>query len=494
MKISALFLFSLLFLTGCSNEQQSINNLSNLDGGRVFAVAAGTAADQMVLQRFPDAKLIYFNNVLHCALAVKEGKADATAYDLPVLVNIAAKIDGLRVLDELIMKDQYGFAVRKDDTALKEIMDQVLSDIQSDGTYEAMSARWFPRAGTPGPMPDIPENGSGGELVFGTAAVTEPMSFVGENQQVIGFDIEFATRIAAKAGKKLNIVNMEFGAMLPALISGKVDMIGAGLSITEERAKSVLFSEPYYRGGLAVIVKGQENTVAHKPFFRSIGDSVRDNLIVEGRYKLVLDGLLVTIIITILAALLGTILGGGVCFLNMSHNKMSRKIAEIYIGFFRGTPVLVLLLIIYYVVFASVTVTPVIVAIIAFGLNFAAYVSEIYRTAIESVNKGQWEAGKAGGFTNIQTFRHIILPQAIRHALPVYKGEFISMMKATSVVGYIAVQDITRVSDIIRSRTFDAFFPLLLAAAIYLVLAWLLTRLLNKVEISVVPERKRLQK
>ncbi len=231
-----------------------------------------------------------------------------------MLVNIAAKIDGLRVLDELIMKDQYGFAVRKDDTALKEIMDQVLSEIQSDGTYEAMSARWFPRAGTPGPMPDIPENGSGGELAFGTAAVTEPISFVGENQQVIGFDIEFATRIAAKAGKKLNIVNMEFGAMLPALISGKVDMIGAGLSITEERAKSVLFSEPYYLGGLAVIVKGQENTVAHKPFFRSIGDSVRDNLIVEGRYKLVLDGLLVTIIITVLAALLGTILGGGVCF------------------------------------------------------------------------------------------------------------------------------------------------------------------------------------
>ena len=151
-------------------------------------------------------------------------------------------------------------------------------------------------------------------------------------------------------------------------------------------------------------------------------------------------------------------------------------------------------MIIFYVIFASVNINPVIVAVIAFGINFGAYVSEMFRTSIESVDKGQREAGIAGGFTKVQTFINIIMPQAVRQVLPVYKGEFISMMKATSVVGYIAVQDITRVSDIIRSRTFDAFFPLLLAAAIYLVLAWLLTRLLNKVEISFVPERKRLQK
>ena len=153
---------------------------------------------------------------------------------------------------------------------------------------------------------------------------------------------------------------------------------------------------------------------------------------------------------------------------------------------------LVLLMIIYYVVFASVNINPVAVAIIAFGFNFAAYVSEMFRSSIESIDKGQNEAGVASGFTKVQTFIYIIMPQALRNVLPVYKGEFISLVKMTSVVGYIAVEDLTKASDIIRSRTFDAFFPLIMAAVIYILIAWLLTLALDYVEISVDPKRRRL--
>ena len=128
----------------------------------------------------------------------------------------------------------------------------------------------------------------------------------------------------------------------------------------------------------------------------------------------------------------------------------------------------------------------------AFGLNFGAYVSEMFRTSIESIDKGQNEAGIAGGFTKVQTFIHIIAPQALRHLLPVYKGEFISLVKMTSIVGYIAVQDLTKASDIIRSRTFDAFFPLIMAAVLYLIISWLLTWALGYVEVSVDPKRKRI--
>ncbi len=116
-------------------------------------------------------------------------------------------------------------------------------------------------------------------------------------------------------------------------------------------------------------------------------------------------------------------------------------------------------MLIFYVIFASVNIQPVLVAVIAFGMNFAAYVSEMFRTSILSIDKGQWEAGIASGFSKFQTFLYIILPQAVNRVLPVYKGEFISMVKMTSVVGYIAVQDLTKAGDIIRSRTFDAFFP-----------------------------------
>jgi polar amino acid transport system substrate-binding protein len=121
-------------------------------------------------------------------------------------------------------------------------------------------------------------------------------------------------------------------------------------------------------------------------------------------------------------------------------------------------------MLVFYVVFASVDISPVLVAVLAFGMNFAAYVAEIFRTGIEGVDRGQTEAGMAMGFTKVATFTHIVLPQTIQRVLPVYKGEFISMVKMTSVVGYIAVQDLTKASDIIRSRTFDAFFPLILVA------------------------------
>jgi polar amino acid transport system substrate-binding protein len=145
--------------------------------------------------------------------------------------------------------------------------------------------------------------------------------------------------------------------------------------------------------------------------------------------------------------------------------------------------VLVLLMLIFYVVFASVNISPVFVAVIAFGMNFAAYISEIFRAGVQSIDRGQTEAAIAIGFTPAQSFVHIILPQTIQRILPVYKGEFISLVKMTSIVGYIAVQDLTKASDIIRSRTFDAFFPLIIVAVLYFGIAWVLTLALERVEI-----------
>ncbi len=148
-------------------------------------------------------------------------------------------------------------------------------------------------------------------------------------------------------------------------------------------------------------------------------------------------------------------------------------------------------MIIFYVVFASVDINPIIVAVIAFGLNFAAYVSEMFRTGIEGVDRGQTEAGIAIGFTKVETFIHIVLPQAARRILPVYKGEMVSLVKMTSIVGYIAVQDLTKASDIIRSRTFDAFFPLIMVAVLYFLISWLLILSLEFVERKTNPKLKR---
>ena len=211
----------------------------------------------------------------------------------------------------------------------------------------------------------------------------------------------------------------------------------------------------------------------------SITESFTNNLIVEDRYRMILDGLQVTLLITLCAAVLGTLLGGLVCWLRMSRRRWLQQVARVYIDLMRGTPVLVLLMLMYYVVMAPLDATGVMVAIVTFAMNTSAYISEMLRTTIQSIDRGQTEAGLALGFTQRQTFFKIVLPQVVKAVMPVYQGEVVSLLKGTSIVGYIAVADMTRASDLIRSRTFDAFFPLIVTAIIYFVVAWLIGMLLQ---------------
>jgi len=247
------FMALIIFSSGCSKHEKivSLDQLAEKSVG----VPSGSIGDQLVLSRLPKANIKYFNSALDAALAVNAGRIDAAAYDEPIMRNIAAKNPGLTVLTEMITVDEYGFAMRLGDSNLQAAVNKVIAELKSSGRYDDMMARWFPKAGEPKAMPRISLNGTRGTLYFGTASVTEPFSFVDRKQQVVGFDIELAYYIARELGMQLEIVDMEFGGMIPALISEKVDIIGACITITEERAKKVLFSEPYYRGGIAAIVK-----------------------------------------------------------------------------------------------------------------------------------------------------------------------------------------------------------------------------------------------
>ena len=211
----------------------------------------------------------------------------------------------------------------------------------------------------------------------------------------------------------------------------------------------------------------------------SLTESFTNNLIAEDRYRMILDGLQVTLLITFCAAVLGTLLGGLVCWMRMSRRTWLQQVAKVYIELMRGTPVLVLLMLMYYVVMAPLDATGIVVAIVTFAMNTAAYISEMLRTTIQGIDRGQTEAGLALGFTPRQTFFKIVLPQVVKAVMPVYQGEIVSLLKGTSIVGYIAVADMTRASDLIRSRTFDAFFPLIVTAIIYFLMAWLIGLLLQ---------------
>ena len=174
-----------------------------------------------------------------------------------------------------------------------------------------------------------------------------------------------------------------------------------------------------------------------------------------------------------------------------SRHRAVGGLTAAFIRVIQGTPIVVLLMILYYVVFGQIDIPALLVSVLGFSVNFAVYVSEMMRTGIDAVDPGQIEAAVALGYTRPQTFLKITFPQAARHFLPVFKGEFISMVKMTSVVGYIALQDLTKVSDIIRSRTLEAFFPLIATAVLYFLISNLLILALSLVEVRLDPKRRK---
>jgi len=211
------------------------------------------------------------------------------------------------------------------------------------------------------------------------------------------------------------------------------------------------------------------------------------NFIEADRWKILLSGLGVTLEVTSFALILGIFMGFLVAIIRAAHDqtgklKILNAIAKLYTTVIRGTPVLVQLLIIYFVIFASVDISKVFVAVVAFGLNSGAYVSEIVRSGIMSIDRGQLEAGRSLGFNYRQTMFHIIMPQAFKNVLPALGNEFITLLKETSVAGYIALADLTKAGDLIRSRTFSAFMPLLAVALIYLAMVGIFTALLGRLE------------
>lgn len=229
------------------------------------------------------------------------------------------------------------------------------------------------------------------------------------------------------------------------------------------------------------------NVIITDTILGKLKDSFYMNFVKDQRYKYLINGFLVTLQVTFFAILLGIIIGFVVAVIRTTADQTGKLrllnlLCKLYLTVIRGTPVVVQLLIIYFVIFGSVNVDKVLVAFLAFGINSGAYVAEIIRGGIMSIDKGQMEGGRSLGLSYFQTMREIILPQAFKNVLPSLGNEFIVLLKETSVAGYIALQDLTKAGDIIRSQTYDAFLPLLAVALIYLIVVVFLSCMLRCLE------------
>ena len=470
---------ALLLAAGCAKGPAAVVELqSEADlPGHSVAYNAGSIYEIMMSPR-TDIDKQCFNTQTDCIEALVGGHADVYVDDDCLIPTDEQRRLGIRLILRGETEFPCGMVFRKEPSSLLDSLNYFIDSLRATGELQDIYDRWFMCENSSSvPMPDLGPAPKGKPIRVGEAVNLPPVAFPVEKEWR-GLEPELMDRFGRFVGRPVEYTFFPSSAAIPALQANNVDVLGGAIFITEERQKTMNFSSSHFSAHPGYYVK--DNSQKEQPGFGArMKEMFHNNLVVENRWRYITDGLWETVKISILAILLGSLLGAGVCWMRMSRRRWVSGTAKVYVELMRGIPMLVFLMIMFYVILAGTGLSATAVAVAAFALNFAAYVSEMFRTAIQSVGKGQTEAGLAIGFTRWQTFIYIVAPQALRSVMPVYKGEAVSLVKNTSIVGYIAIQDLTRASDMIRNRTFDAFFPLLIVTVIYFILAWLLGKLLD---------------
>ena len=459
-----------------------------------IGVSNGSVQEQLVRKLYPGAE-IYIMEKFSGYEALAQGKIDAYVYDRKQMeLALENGLKGVRLLDGSIgdpTRIAIGISDRSDIPDIEDKVNSFIDEIKADGTLDDMYDRWVVEGDHEMPetkKPLSPEY----TLTVGTTGDVEPYSFY-EGNNLVGYDMELVNRFAAYINADISVKIFDWDSIVASCKSGKTDIIASDLQYTPERAEEIIFSQVLFEEQNGVMVKDTGLAAGNgiSGFISSVKSSFIKTFVKEDRYTLFLSGIFTTLLITVLSVLFGTILGFLVFMACRGGGRMANFLADRSVRLVLGMPTVVLLMILYYVVFSWVDISGTIVAVIAFSLIFASGVLNMLRIAVGAVDSGQTEAALALGYSDISSFFRFILPQAMPYFLPVYRNELVSLIKATAVVGYIAVQDLTKMGDIVRSRTYEAFFPLIAVAVIYFFLEWLITLTASKLENGFDPKRRK---
>ena len=491
--LAALLLMAFLSAGAEEAGTGALPSLKELNG-KIIGVQTGSSFDKMVETQLPEARIEYYNNKADLAEALIGKKIDAFIVDEPVARLMSYETPRLTWLPEYLDTFSFGYVFAKNEQGAK-LRDEFNAFLDSlpAGTAESLKEKWLAGDENRKTMPDpasLPA--TNGTLQMATEADYAPFTYVRDGR-VVGYDLEIVALFCQERGYGMQIVNMNFDGILPSVQSGKCQIAGSGITITPEREESVLFSKPYFTGGTVAVVLRPDGAAAaggrQGDAPEGIAASFEKTFIRENRWQMFLSGIGTTLLITVLSLLFGTVLGFMVYMACRNGNPVANGIARFFIWLVRGMPVVVLLMILYYIVFASIAIPGITVAVIGFTLTFAASVFGLLKMGVGAIDRGQFEAAYALGYSNRRTFFQIILPQAVPHVLPAYQGEIVELIKATAIVGYIAVQDLTKMGDIVRSRTYEAFFPLIAVTVVYFVLEGLFAFGISRIRIGSKPKK-----
>ena len=417
------------------------------------------------------------------AYLIEEVGYYAQRYEHPELVR----------LEEAVGTSDFAVIVGNNDKqdVLFAQLQQFIADRRADGwlekLYDYWVIRWNPNTCKIENRPVL--TGENGTIHVAIEGGYEPFSFE-SNGEFSGYDVEFMLNFAYKYGYDCEFHAMEFDSIAPAVIAGKYDF-GMNIVVDDERAEASVLTDPYYSCDIVFVLEGETDGEPH--FLDGIRDSFYKTFVKEDRWKLFAQGIGTTLLITVCSVVFGTLFGFAVYMLCRHGNKPANKIMDVFGGFIHGIPTVVFLMILSFVIFANSShITA--ISILGFTLIFGCSMFDMLKVGNNAVHRGQAEAAKALGYSDTQSFFRILLPQAAQHFLPIYKNDVISLIKETSVVGYIAVMDLTKMGDLVRSRTYQAFFSLIAVAIVYFILEWVLVSLVTRVQIKIDPKRRSREK
>lgn len=475
------WIFALLMLVfvACSSERGDVymTDSKELDG-KVLAVCSGNASYESDFKRmFPNAKIKYFTNYFDTFIAVTKGLADGAFIFHSFEKILQESYPNLRSLaTDMDVPIVAAFAANASEQLRRDFDDFAESALKS-GLIDSLKEKWvdgYPSSDVVD-FSNLPE-GKTFKLAFDV--LNPPYEYLKDGKYA-GFELALVYEFCRQFGYKPQIETLAYDAVVAGVSAGKYDMGLGDYGYTEERSEGMIFSKPYLldKVGFMVLRPGE---VEKLTFAESMKQSFYKNFIKEDRWLLVLRGLGVTLLITVLSVLLGSLFGFGLFLVGRNNRVLDKVICVVYESL-ESLPILVVLMVAYYVVFGKSDIDGVWVSVIVFGLMFLLSTYCMLKHGVNSVPVGQMEAALALGYTEREGLFKVVLPQAAKVFMPMYRGNVIAYLKATAIVGYVAVNDLTRAGDVIRSRTFEAFFPLLAVALIYYVVARLLIFLLNRI-------------
>lgn len=486
---------TMMAVLGSDANAQADGDLPSLErlSGRRAGVQTGTISGEVAQSVLPDIEVGYYNTQTDCMAALRTQKVDFWATDEPIARFMLISNDDLQIAGSFDSSAIAAVFPKSDaGQALRDQYSAFVDELWENGTMDKIDGVWFGTDEDKKIVQDyetLPD--TNGTLRMAADTTLPPFVYVKDNRPV-GYDVDIAARFCAANGYRLEVVPMDFGGVLPAVQTGKCDFAACCITVTEERAQSVLFSAPTYHSGTVAVVRAE--TIAAGASTNDgqsgIAASFHKTFIREDRWKLFVRGVVTTLVITLLSILFGTLLGFAVFMLCRNGNPVANLVTRFCLWLVQGMPMVVLLMILYYIIFGSVSISGVAVAVVGFTLTFGAAVFGLLKMGVGAVDGGQYEAAYALGYSNRRTFFRIILPQALPHIMPAYRGEIVGLIKATAIVGYIAVQDLTKMGDIVRSRTYEAFFPLIAITIIYFVLEGLIGLVVSRIGTNINPKKR----